>query len=169
MVVQQPINLSLEELANEVAHLLEYYSLLGGVQDSRVSLVPDARTIRYYTTLGILDRPRMEGRQARYGKRQVLQLLSVKALQAQGLPLSDIQSRLFGLSDAELESLLVSLSQGRQPRTEETVKPSIWMEVVIEPGVKLMVEKTWLSSGVSAEEMARKIQIALLALKNIPD
>lgn len=164
MVVQQPINLTLEELANEVAHLLDYYQLLGAVQDSRVSAVPDARTIRYYTTLGILDRPWMEGRQARYGKRQVLQLLAIKALQTHGAPLSDIQSRLFGLSDSELETLLVSLSRGRNTSPDD-IQSTIWQEIVIEPGLKIMVEQDW-SSFENIEEITKKIAAALESLKH---
>jgi DNA-binding transcriptional MerR regulator len=164
MVVHQPINITLEELATEVAHLLEYYCLLGASTDSRVSSVPDARTIRYYTTLGILDRPRMEGRQARYGKRQVLQLLAIKALQAHGAPLSDIQTRLFGLSDSELEALLVSLSQGKKNQKEESVRPTVWQEIVIEPGLKIMVESGWTASD-NIAEVAEKIKAVLRAIQ----
>lgn len=172
-MVTQPINLTLEELATEVAHLLEYYSLLGAAPDSRVSAVPDGRTIRYYTTLGILDRPTMDGRQARYGKRQVLQLLAIKALQAQGLPLSDIQSRLYGLTNSDLESLLVSLSEGRKaPRKRERERErepvhrfAIWHEIVIEPGLKLMVADGWRSS-LSNAEINEKLRSVLNALRD---
>ncbi len=165
-MVVQPINLTLEELASEVAHLLDYYQLLGAVQDSRVSPVPDPRTIRYYTTLGLIDRPRMEGRLAKYGKRQVLQLLAIKALQGHGAPLSDIQSRLLGLNDRQLESLLVSLSQGRQSDDGESnvKKTRVWLEVVDEPGIKLLVDRDWIST-VDTAGMAQRIQAALDALK----
>ena len=168
MVIQQPINVTLEELATEVAHLLEYYSLLGAAPDSRVSAVPDGRTIRYYTTLGILDRPKMEGRQARYGKRQVLQLLSIKALQAIGLPLSEIQSRLYGQTDNQLEALLVSLSQGRANARATAVHPTVWQEIIIEPGLKILVEKDW-SPSLGTAELTEKIKAAIEALKQASD
>jgi len=165
MVIKQPINLTLEELADEVAHLLEYYQLAGTHQDNRVSPVPDARTIRYYTTLGLLDRPRMEGRQARYGKRQVLQLLAIKSMQAHGLPLAEVQARLLGLSDKDIESLLVSLSAGRKDDEEESpVKPTIWREIVLQPGLKILVEEGW-SPSTGTSELLNKIKAALEALQ----
>src|SRR5204862_4623314 len=102
------ISLSLPELSSEVATALSRLGLLGAAPDARVSAAPDARTVRYYTTLGLIDRPAIVARQARYGQRHLLQLLAIKALQAEALPLADVQSRLFGRSDAELESLVVA-------------------------------------------------------------
>src|SRR5579862_7574889 len=70
----------------------------------------DPRTLRYYQSLGLLDRPlSYEGHKARYGPRHLLQLLAVKLLQRQRLPLADIQERLYGRSDTELETLLGSV------------------------------------------------------------
>ena len=54
-----------------------------GQANGRVREVPDRRTIRYYTTLGLIDRPaRMRGRTALYGRRHLLQLVAIKRLQA---------------------------------------------------------------------------------------
>src|SRR5216110_760185 len=100
---------SLDDLSSEVAVQLAELGLLGAAPDARVSTAPDARTVRYYTTLGLLDRPRIENRQARYGKRHVLQLISIKALQAMDMPLAEIQQRLYARSDSELENLVGSL------------------------------------------------------------
>jgi DNA-binding transcriptional MerR regulator len=164
MMTEQPMPLTLEELSNEVASHLEQHGLLGAQQDHRVSSVPDARTIRYYTTLGLLDRPRMDGRQARYGRRHVLQLLAVKALQGASMPLSEIQSRLYGRSDAELTALLASLSEERVVRKEEeSVRPLIWRELVIEPGLRLMVEEGWTlkADRSTLEERIRAVLSAL--------
>src|SRR5437016_1152361 len=45
--------------------------------DGRVARALDPRTVRYYQTLGILDRPHSyEGHKARYGPRHLLQLLA---------------------------------------------------------------------------------------------
>ena len=50
---------------------------------ARVRAVPDARTIRYYTTLGLIDRAaEMRGRTALYGERHLLQLVAIKRMQA---------------------------------------------------------------------------------------
>ena len=68
--------------------------------------MPDLRTIRYYTTLGLLDRPAaMRGRTALYGPRHLLQLVAIKRLQARGLSLAAVQERVVGLSDAALRRL----------------------------------------------------------------
>jgi hypothetical protein len=112
----------------------------------------------------LLDRPWMEGRQARYGKRHLLQVVAIKALQGRGLPLSEIQSRLYGLTDDELASLLASMADvGPATRKQSTVRPIVWNEVVIEPGLKLMVEEGW-SPSASQEEIESKIRAALKAL-----
>ncbi|MCW8132699.1 MAG: MerR family transcriptional regulator [Planctomycetota bacterium] len=77
-----------------------------GPANGQVRAVPDARTIRYYTTLGLLDRPaEMRGRTAYYGRRHLLQIVAIKRMQAQGLPLAAIQERLVGLSNTVLEDL----------------------------------------------------------------
>src|SRR5262249_46003040 len=66
----------------------------------------DRRTVRYYTTLGLIDRPaELRGRTAYYGRKHVLQLVAIKRMQARGLALADIQRRLLGLSEPELAPL----------------------------------------------------------------
>jgi len=74
--------------------------------NGRVRDVPDVRTLRYYTTLGLLDRPaRMQGRTAYYGRRHLLQLVAIKRLQAAGQSLADIQARLLNIADDDLAAL----------------------------------------------------------------
>jgi DNA-binding transcriptional MerR regulator len=71
--------------------------------DGRVRAVPDLRTIRYYTTLGLLDRAAAVcGRTALYGRRHLLQLVAIKRLQARGLTLAQVQEEVLGRSDAAL-------------------------------------------------------------------
>lgn len=73
---------------------------------ARVSAVPDRRMLRYYTTLGLLDRPlEVRGRTAHYGRRHLLQVVAIKRLQAAGASLAEIQRRLTGASDEELEAI----------------------------------------------------------------
>ena len=80
-----------------------------GVPSGRVRDVPDLRTIRYYTTLGLLDRPaEMRGRTALYGARHLLQLVAIKRLQARGLSLAAVQERVVGLSNASLRRLVAA-------------------------------------------------------------
>jgi hypothetical protein len=95
---------TLDELGAQVALALAVdYS---GAANGRVRDVPDRRTIRYYTTLGLLDRPAAtRGRTALYGRRHLLQLVAIKRLQAGGLSLAGVQERLLGLTDAALEKI----------------------------------------------------------------
>jgi DNA-binding transcriptional MerR regulator len=75
-------------------------------RNGQVRAVPDLRTIRYYTTLGLLDRPAaMRGRTALYGPRHLLQLVAVKRLQADGKSLSEVQAELAGLDDEGLAAV----------------------------------------------------------------
>lgn len=74
--------------------------------NGRVRDIPDLRTIRYYTTLGLLDRPaEIRGRTAFYGHRHLLQLVAIKRLQGRGLTLAEIQRQLVGLTNAALIQL----------------------------------------------------------------
>lgn len=95
---------TLEQLSERVADLLaEDYD---GQRNGRVRELPNGRTIRWYTTIGLVDRPlATRGRVALYGKRHVLQLAAIKKLQARGLALAEVQEKLLGATDAELTSL----------------------------------------------------------------
>jgi len=95
---------TIDELGAQVALALSVdYE---GQESGRVRDVPDLRTIRYYTTLGLIDRPvEMRGRTALYGRRHLLQLVAIKRLQRKGLTLAELQSRLVGLTDSELATI----------------------------------------------------------------
>lgn len=153
--------LTLDELSLEVSRLLEEKALLEAQADGRVAAAPDARTVRYYGTLGLVDRPAIVEREARYGRRHVLQLVAVKALQARGLPLAEIQARLYGRSNSELETLLSAVSQER-PRPAG-IRALRWREVTVEPGLKVMVEDGWAPRSSSAA-LEERIRAALAAL-----
>jgi DNA-binding transcriptional MerR regulator len=95
------VELTLEDLAREVAARIQRDNVRQG--NGQVSPFPDRRTLRYYTSIGLLDRPlAMRGRQAVYGDRHVLQAVAVKRMQAAGLSLGEIQARLAGLPTPEL-------------------------------------------------------------------
>src|SRR5690242_21178447 len=92
---------TIEELGAKVA--LALATDYAGAPNGRVREVPDQRTIRYYTTLGLIDRPaQMRGRTALYGRRHLLQLVAIKRLQARGLTLAEVQARLLGQTDVAL-------------------------------------------------------------------
>jgi DNA-binding transcriptional MerR regulator len=155
---------TLPQLAAEVSRLLGDRGLLAAQRDGRVSAAPDPRTVRYYTTLGLLDPPAIRDRQARYDHRHVLQLAAIKALQAAGLGLGAIQERLYGLADRELEALLVAAAPKRR---RVAVAALTWREVVLEPGLKLMAEASW-KPAASREALAERLHAALDALEETP-
>ncbi|WP_442510926.1 MerR family transcriptional regulator [Novipirellula sp. SH528] len=96
---------SMAELRRLVARALQDTDYVPAAS-ARVRAVPDTRTIRYYTTLGLMDRPaEMRGRTAFYDAKHVMQLVAIKRLQAKNESLSDIQQRLTGLPPKELKSL----------------------------------------------------------------
>jgi hypothetical protein len=107
---------TLDELAERVdAALAVDYA---GQPSGRVRDVPDRRAIRWYTTIGLVDRPLAHrGRTALYGPRHLLQLVAVKRLQARGLPLVAIQRELAGATDAQLAGV------ARLPATAPAAPP----------------------------------------------
>jgi DNA-binding transcriptional MerR regulator len=93
----------------------------GGASNGRVRDVPDRRTIRYYTTLGLIDRPaEMRGRTALYGRRHLLQIVAIKKLQALGRSLAEIQQALTGQSDKELARIAGQDTRTEEPRRGQT-------------------------------------------------
>jgi DNA-binding transcriptional MerR regulator len=92
---------TLDELTERVGAALSvgYH----GQPSGRVRDLPDRRAIRWYTTIGLVDRPAaIHGRTAMYGPRHLLQLVAIKRLQAQGRSLVAIQAELAGATDAQL-------------------------------------------------------------------
>src|SRR3954471_15123468 len=95
---------TIDELGAQVALALSVG--YDGPPTGRVRDVPDRRTIRYYTTLGLIDRPaELRGRTAFYGRRHLMQLVAIKRLQARGLSLAEVQQQLVGLGGAALARL----------------------------------------------------------------
>jgi DNA-binding transcriptional MerR regulator len=92
---------TLDELVARVERALA----VDGVRapNGRIRDVPDARALRWYATIGLLDRPTtFRGRTALYGPRHLLQAVAVKRRQADGMALAEIQSELSGATDSTL-------------------------------------------------------------------
>jgi DNA-binding transcriptional MerR regulator len=101
---------TLEELTRRVALALAAagppVSIPGDCRDGRAREAPDQRAIRWYVSIGVMDRPiGGRGRGARYGDRHLRQLVAIRRLQAQGLTLAAIQGRLAGADDETLQIL----------------------------------------------------------------
>lgn len=156
---------SLTELSEAVEDELAKQNLLQAQHDNRVSAAPDARTIRYYTSLQLLDRPTIVGRQAFYGGRHLLQLLTIKALQGLSMPLSEIQAKLYGRSNQELIAILAAIS-AKQAEKPKKVRFVCWREVNIENGLKLLAEENWNLKDTHPSTLTEKIQAAIIALQS---
>src|SRR5437879_3826825 len=118
---------TITELTAEVARALSVD--YAGQDSGRVRDVPDLRTIRYYTTLGLIDRAAtMRGRTALYGRRHLLQLVAIKRLQAGGATLADLQAKLAGLTDTELAQLARLPDGGATEPPPQRRSESFWME-----------------------------------------
>src|SRR3954462_10174535 len=92
---------TLDELVERVRQALAAES--PGAPNGRVRDVPARRSIRWYTTTGLVDRPAgLRGRTALYGSRHLLQIVAVKRRQGQGHSLAAIQAELAGAPDEHL-------------------------------------------------------------------
>lgn len=74
--------------------------------NGRVRDLPNARLIRWYTTIGLVDPPvGRRGRTALYGPRHLLQLVAIKKRQAAGRSIAEIQMELTGATNTTLERI----------------------------------------------------------------
>ena len=93
------------QLADEAARLVS--QIVPRQERQSVSLVPDERTVRYYSAEGLLAPPEgKQGLNAVYGYQHLLQLLVIKRLQADHLPIRQIKQLVEGKQEVELEQLL---------------------------------------------------------------
>jgi hypothetical protein len=94
---------TLSELVEQASAALER---VPAPDNGQVRAVPDERNLRYYTTLGLLDRPAaMRGRTALYGKRHLAQVVAIKRLQTAGKSLAEIQAILATIDNATLSRM----------------------------------------------------------------
>lgn len=93
----------IDELAERAAAVLD--GTAAPAASGRVTPLPDRRMLRYYTTLGLLDRPEVRGRVAYYGRRHLLQVVAIKRLQAGGATLAQVQEALAGATTSTLERI----------------------------------------------------------------
>jgi hypothetical protein len=128
------------------------------VPNGRVTPLPDRRLVRWYSTIGLVDRPlAYRGRTALYGPRHLLQVVAVKRRQAQGHSLAEIQAELTGATDRTLQEVaqigaeegvgsadLRDGSGGGPPRTRFWAEPApapaapdLLYGVPLHPGVTL--------------------------------
>jgi DNA-binding transcriptional MerR regulator len=143
------VELDLDALCARAAQLLEHAG--ADTADGRVRERPDPRTVRYYQTLGLLDRPlRYDGRRALYGHRHLMQVVAVKCLQARGLSLAQAQQALAVASTAQLEAAVREALSApdappppavlAQPEQTSPIDATPWRAVELAPGVLVVVD-----------------------------
>lgn len=113
------------ELAGEAARLL---SKSGVVQErGTVTEVPDERTLRYYISEGLISPAReRQGTASVFDYRHLLQLLVVKNLQSQHLPIRKIRELVQGQSEKGLEAMLSGST-----KTEAQNAATIYLESLL--------------------------------------
>jgi DNA-binding transcriptional MerR regulator len=87
------------------------------------------RTVRYYISQGLLPAAGEPGPGAHYGEGHLNRLRLTKRLQEQHLPLAEIRTRLAGLSDAEIASLVES-AQRAEPAPASALE---YIASILEP------------------------------------
>ena len=101
-----------------------------------VSLVPDERTIRYYLTEGLIQpADEKQGTASVFGYLQLLQLITVKKLQAEHLPIKKIRELVSGKDEQQLESLLgVTTSLSKKSNESEAKR---YLESLLAPSMSV--------------------------------
>ncbi|MCO4770591.1 MAG: MerR family transcriptional regulator [Deltaproteobacteria bacterium] len=166
-------HLTLKELVQHTGQFLAQMRVTQ--KDGRATARPDVRAVRYYVSLGIVDRPSgFRGNTALYSERHILQLLSAKVLQAQGLRLPEIQARLLGLEDADLARLLPPIHQPLpEPRMPSLpAGTELRLDVHIQQGLSVSIDP-WLLQNTDriallAEAVGTALDRAARALANAP-
>ena len=145
--------LTLENLVAAAARVLRRLDVRPA--DGRVAAEPDARGVRYYQGIGVLDRPaRYDGRRAVYGFRHLLQLIAVKRLQQEGHPLHLIQQSLAGRPTAALEQALGTMLAGEGRESEAEGPPPAPLQAAAEPIAALAHEQPRALAAQHAEPAA---------------
>ena len=119
---------TLSDLVSEAAARI---GALPAPKNGQVRAVPDERTIRYYATIGLLDRPAaMRGRTALYGPRHLAQVVAIKRMQSAGHSLADIQAMWPTLDDVTL-TRMTGVQVGAKPKG---ARKEFWKrEIAAEP------------------------------------
>jgi DNA-binding transcriptional MerR regulator len=120
-------DLSIDDLVHLAAEVVP--QIVAGQSKHKVTEVPDARTIRYYIQEGLVDRPGgSAGPAAVYGYRHLLQIVAIKALQSEFVPIREIKRSIGSLSQEKLEARLEEWA-ARRPREaspSEALQQQVW-------------------------------------------
>ena len=113
--------------ARELADLVEQWCVDHGVcrLNGQVGERLTERSVRYYRALGLVDAG-TAGSAGGFGERQRLQLIAIRLLQAQGLPLRRIRELLDGRSTGDLHEIQRRGLAENQRAVRHLHTPIIW-------------------------------------------
>jgi DNA-binding transcriptional MerR regulator len=87
------------------------------------------RLVRYYVTMGVLDRPRRLGKEARYSFRHLSQLIVLRRMLDQGLSLGNVRQLFTSIPWDQIDNY----RQGQTPAVEEeTSTPATAAQLLVE-------------------------------------
>lgn len=119
------------------------------------------RNIRYYRSLGLVDPPLGNGAGKGYGSRHRRQLMAIRLLQAQGLPLNRIQELIFGRTEEELQVIeergLQDLTR-LQPPAFPPVNTETWNVVPLDDDFLLVSRRGRMVSPALRQQLANLIK-----------
>ena len=118
-----------------------------------VTSVPDERTIRYYLAEGLIQTPEeKQGTASVFGYLHLLQLVTVKKLQAEHLPIRKIRELVQGKNEQELEILLgIGAAAGKKSRESEAKR---YLETLLTPSPAQVVRPTLAAASRSRQTAA---------------
>ena len=112
------------------------------------------RTVRYYIQLGLIDRPLGETRAAHYLSSHLEQLLKVKGLSGQHIPLEEIRQLMQGGGASTV------LRQSKKPGTIE-----VKTHLHVLPGVELQISHE--EARLSSEQIRHLLKEVLAATQKV--
>lgn len=104
------------------------------------------RTIRYYIQLGLVDRHEGDRKHARYTQKHIDQVLQVRSLADQGIPLERIKQLIHGISTPP-------------PPAKSAGDISVISKVFVAPGVELHLEPQ--TAGLTPEKLRKFVRTVL--------
>jgi len=133
---------------------------------------PSARSVRFYVSHGLLDRPEGAGTAATYGYRHFLQLLAIKIRQREGQTLETIKREMKDVTGDALERRIAQslapalVANPVSPRTEDEA-PVAWRRMRVAEGVELHIRADSPSSNEEALVAMREAVRAALGRQEL--
>lgn len=179
---------NIDELVEQSARMIELF--VPKQERYKVTDYPDARTVRFYITRGLMDKPnRYNGQRAIYGSKHLLQLITIKYFQSEYLSIKKIHEIIDGLCQDELLKLIknpqkedlnsaylelisqnTKSSSGRKSLKKKKLRNSnseqAWNHFTIEPGFEVHIREDFIPKSPSHMKLLiNRIRVILKQIK----